>query len=204
MLKLKDLILFSADSVVCTAEEIVFKQNSFNYIQGANSSGKSLLLKALAGDYKNYKGSISYFEDTQKNIFKTGDIVLLNGDIPVVEKKTFLENIKLPFNKFTEEKRIDMIEYASQLDLVDEMKKKMFQSSRCERMKMYLIRIALLNPKVLLIDDIECYFDEETFIKVYNLFVYCIKKGMMIITTGKAAIKNVPSYSITNGELIKL
>ena len=203
MLRLKDFRLFTHQKIVASTNELVFNQNCFNYIQGGSSAGKSLILNTFAGKYNNYSGEITLFGQELQTFHKQGSVIYIDYDLPVIPKKNFIENVQLPFKKFTEDMRIQMIEYSSMLGMVDIMRNQMEYSSRAEKMLMYLIRVALLNPKLLLIDDIDCFFDEETFKKVYGLFVKCIKNGMMLITSGKATIQNIPSYTLRQGELLK-
>jgi len=71
-------------------------------------------------------------------------------------------------------------------------------------MLMYLLRASLVSPGILLIDDIDVYFDKDTLAKVQQLFQYCTKSGMIIITSGKTLVSDTPHYMIRSGEILRI
>jgi len=200
MLKITDYKLFSSQHLVLVIDEFSVEQGTFVHIQGGNSAGKTLLLKTLCGQYKNYKGKLLY----RKKKLSDNNVLLINNSLPVVENMSFLDNIQIPLGKINLIQRNRLIEMATILGIVDLMNIKMVYSSRSEKLLMYLIRASMISPNILMIDDIDTYFDDNQYDKVYQFFQYCLKSGMMVITTGKTAIDNIPNYLINKGEMNKI
>ena len=199
MLKIEEYILYSSDRIVLSIPDIIFAQGSFTYIHGSNSSGKSLFLKSLCGKYRNFQGHLGYKEFSLSSI--QNQVFFIDNDLPVIKELDFLGNIELSIGKLSTIQKNKLIDMASVVGLIDKLKDRMEYSSRSERMLMYLLRACIICPNVLLIDDIDDYFDDETFVKVYQIMPYCLKSGMILISTGKSAVENLPSYEIVNSEL---
>jgi len=199
MLKILEYKLFSAQQLVLIIEEMNVEEGTFVHIEGGNSLGKSLFLKSLCGQYKNFMGKLLY----RKKRLSDNNVLMIGGSLPVVENMSFLDNIQIPLGKVNTIQRNRLIEMATILGVVDLLNTEMKYSSRSERVLMYLIRASLISPNILLIDDFDTLFDEKRYDKVCQFIQYCLKSGMMVITTGKFAIDNVPNYLINKGEMKK-
>jgi ABC-type lipoprotein export system ATPase subunit len=204
MLKIKDYKLFSAQNIVLAFDDLGIEEGTYTHLQGNNSSGKSLFLKTLNGQYKNYKGSLLYRKKKMTDYMMNNNVILIGNYLPVVENMSFLDNIQLPFGGLNLIQRNRMIEMSTILGIVELLNFDMVYSSRSERLFIYLIRASLISPSILLIDDIDVYFDDDNYFRVYQLIQYCLKSGMIIVSTGKTAVDNIQNYMIKNGELIKL
>jgi ABC-type transport system involved in cytochrome c biogenesis ATPase subunit len=200
MLKILEYKLFSSQQLVLIIEEMNVEEGTFVHIEGANSLGKTLFLKSLCGQYKNFKGKLLY----RKKRLSDNNVLMIGGSLPVVENMSFLDNIQIPLGKINTIQRNRLIEMATILGVVDLLNNEMKYSSRSERMLMYLIRASLISPNILLIDDFDTLFDEQRYEKVCQFIQYCLKSGMMVITTGKFAVDNVPNYLISKGEMKKV
>ena len=201
MLRIKTFKLFTSKNIILTIDDLSFDLGTFSYIQGDNSTGKSLFLSTLAGQYKKFTGEIIFKNKPLLNW--KNDFLLLNNDLPVIKKLDYIENIQLSLGRLGTIQKSRLLEMATILDIVDNLKTKMEYSSRCERMFMYLIRAALLSPSILMIDDIDDYFDETIFDKVYQVISLCLKSGMLVISTGKSNMVNNLTFKIDSGELRK-
>jgi len=182
----------------------VIEQGSFVYIQGSNSTGKSLFLSSIYGEYPNFKGNL-YLRNIKVSEHKlNNNIFLLDDDLSVIDKFTFLQHLELPYKKLSIHQKNRIIEMATIVGMIDILNIKAKYISKSEKMLMFIIRAALISPYLLMIDDLDFYFDNEVIKKVYQLFLYCLKSGMIIIATGKTNIKNVPLYRINSGLLEKI
>lgn len=204
MLKISNFKLFTSDKLILSVPDLIIESGSFTYIQGLNSSGKSLLLKTLKGSYNNFKGELIFKNRKILEHWKNNNILLLNSDLPVIQDISFLQNIELPLGQLSITQKNRLIEMATILEVIDILNVKMCYSSNSEKMLLYLIRAALISPGILLIDDLDIYFDNDLFKKVYQLFLYCLKSGIIIIATGKSPLNNVTLYMIKSGGLEKL
>ena len=201
MLKIENFKLFSDKKIVLTISDMIIEQGTFSYIRGANSTGKSLFLSTLVGNYKNYKGTISFKKLPLTNT--KNNILLINNELPVIKKLDMMENIEISIGKLATLQKSRLLDMASALGIIDNLRTKMEFASRSEKMFMYLMRATLISPNILMIDDIDDYFDPEIFKKVYHIFTMCIKSGMIIISTGKSQVMNRPSFIIKSGEIRK-
>jgi len=204
MLRITDFKLYSSLNTVLTIEEIYIDEGTFIHIQGKNSTGKSLFLKSLCGQYKNYSGSLLYRRKKLSENKMNNNVVLISNYFPVIENLSFLENIQLPIGNINSIQRSRLIDMATILGVVNDLNDMMELSSRTQRLLVYLIRASLLSPSILLIDDIDTYFDDSNYEKVYQFFQFCLKSGMMIISTGKTPIENIQNYVIRNGVMEKI
>jgi ABC-type lipoprotein export system ATPase subunit len=204
MLRLQNFKLFSKDKIVLATEEIDFPVGVFTYIQGINSSGKSLLLKTLCGQYKEYKGQILFKNQRHSEAIKQNNILLINNELPVIENITFLKNIEIPIGKINQNQKNRLLEMASIVNIVNIFNDEMVLCSRSERMMMYIFRAALVSPSVLLIDDFDTFFDKEKLHEIIQLFKYMQKSRMILIATGKTTIYDVPTYKLINGDMVRM
>ena len=204
MLTIQNFYLYSEKSILLTIPDITFETADFVYIRGTNSTGKSLLLNTMAGKYQDFKGHIYLKKIPLAEHLKQNNILLLNHQLPVQKDKTMLQNIEIPFGKLTLKQKQRLIEMATTLNIIEKINHKMVYTSTSEKFAMYLVRAALISPTMILIDDIDTYFDAENIQNAIKLFQYCQKSGILTIATGKAHIENIHSYFIDKGEVHRL
>ncbi|MCK9328555.1 MAG: ATP-binding cassette domain-containing protein [Candidatus Cloacimonetes bacterium] len=196
MLKIDSYKLFSSDKLILSIPELSIEKGNFLYIQGNNFSGKTLFLNSLYGDYKNFKGSVLLNNKKISQRKDENSVFLIDSDLIVISDMTFLQHLEIPFKNLSIHQKNRVIEMASILGVMDILNVKAKYFSKSEKMMLYILRIALISPYLLLIDDLDFYFDNDNLKKVYQLILYCLKSGMIVIATGKTKIKNVPLYHI--------
>ncbi|MCL1826746.1 MAG: ATP-binding cassette domain-containing protein [Candidatus Cloacimonetes bacterium] len=201
MLIFNNFKLISTAKLVIQIEELKIVPGAFIYIKGGSSSGKSLLLSAINGSYSNYKGVITFKDKKLKPDATHNNILLINNELHVIENMTFLQNIEIPIMKNSPIVKKRLIEMAGIVEIIDLFNVKMVNCSRSEKMLMYLIRAALVDPYVLLIDDFDTFFDSEKLKNVQKLLAYFLSTGMSIIATGKLAMEHTITYKINKGFL---
>ena len=204
MLKFQNYKLYSQSRVILFLEDFAIPAGSFYYILGSSSSGKTLLLSSIAGEYTHYKGFISLKNKKLSPGQKHNNILMINNELPIIEKMTVLENIEIPIGKISPITKKRLLEMASIVDIIDLLNVKMSLCSRSEKMLMYLVRAALVNPYILLIDDLDTFFDNDMFSSVVQLFSYFQNSGMIIIGTGKGVLDNTIIYAVKHSELVRI
>lgn len=204
MLSFKDFKLFSSDKLILSVNDLTLDKSTFNYILGDNATGKSLLINTLAGEYPNYKGSIFLNKQVIKNQKHNNSILKIDDSLPVIKDLSFLEHLEMPFSKLSSLQNNRIIEMATIVECMDLLNTKTGFLSKSEKMLMYLVRAVLISPSLLLIDDFDVFFDNDYLKKVYQLFLSCLKSGMIIICTGKSNIKNITKFKLNSGALEKL
>ena len=128
--------------------------NSFTFITGSNNSGKSLLLKVLAG-IVNIKNKITY----DKEIIKS------DNDISYIATLTFnyatvLKNIRYPLERLGyEDDKINVLvrDIAKDLKITNLLNKNIKDLNEYEKLRVFLASKVIYNPKLLLLDD-PCLF----------------------------------------------
>ena len=203
MLQIKNYTLYSNHKHVLKIHELSIDPGQLVYIQGANSCGKSLFLKSLNGKYSDYHGDINFKKEPISNHHSRNNIILIDNDLPVLKHKTYLENIQIPFGELTMTQKNRLIEMATILNALDNLNEKMEFSSQSQKAVMYLLRAALISPSLLMIDDLDNYFDQESSANVLHFIKYCLKSGIIFIATGKSKIENVVHLAIQKGELVR-
>jgi len=206
MLQIDNLQIYTHQKRILTIPILYVDTGCFITIQGANSTGKTLLLQTLFGQYKHYSGFITLKKQPLAHLHNTNSILLIDNHLPVVKHLSFLDNIQIPFEKLTTTQKNRLLEMVNILGCIDLLNQKMSECSRSQRVFMYLLRSAMISPSLLLIDDIDSFFDKETLTAVQKLIAYCTKSGIIVFASTKDVI--LPSsnhtYRITNGELVKV
>ena len=128
--------------------------NSLVFVTGSNNSGKSLLLKVLAG-LVNIKNKITY----DKEIIKS------DNDISYISTLTFnyatvLKNIRYPLERLGyEDDKINVLvrDIAKDLKITNLLNKNIKDLNEYEKLRVFLASKVIYNPKLLLLDD-PCLF----------------------------------------------
>lgn len=149
--------LVSVDNLMLgpfTKFSIEIPLNSLVFVTGSNNSGKSLLLKVLAG-IVNIKNKITY----DKEIIKS------DNDISYIATLTFnyatvLKNIRYPLERLGyEDDKINVLvrDIAKDLKITNILDSKIKDLNEYEKLRVFLASKVIYNPKLLLLDD-PCLF----------------------------------------------
>ena len=149
--------LVSVDNLMLgpfTKFSIEIPLNSLVFVTGSNNSGKSLLLKVLAG-IVNIKNKITY----DKEIIKS------DNDISYIATLTFnyatvLKNIRYPLERLGyEDDKINALvkDIAKDLKITNILDSKIKDLNEYEKLRVFLASKVIYNPKLLLLDD-PCLF----------------------------------------------
>ena len=149
--------LVSVDNLMLgpfTKFSIEIPLNSLVFVTGSNNSGKSLLLKVLAG-IVNIKNKITY----DKEIIKS------DNDISYIATLTFnyatvLKNIRYPLERLGyEDDKINVLvrDIAKDLKITNLLNKNIKDLNEYEKLRVFLASKVIYNPKLLLLDD-PCLF----------------------------------------------
>ena len=149
--------LVSVDNLMLgpfTKFSIEIPLNSLVFVTGSNNSGKSLLLKVLAG-IVNSKNKITY----DKEIIKS------DNDISYIATLTFnyatvLKNIRYPLERLGyEDDKINVLvrDIAKDLKITNLLNKNIKDLNEYEKLRVFLASKVIYNPKLLLLDD-PCLF----------------------------------------------
>lgn len=164
--ELKNLGLSNSEKVILDDINLTIEKGSYLTITGPSGSGKSSLLRILAGLVSYNKGSLLF----QGRDLKDMDPVLYRRQVsycfqqPVLFGQTVRDNMTFPFEirniSFDQEKVLFAL---SRLNLGHEfLDKPIKELSGGEKQRVALVRNLLFEPQVLLLDEVSSGLDEKT------------------------------------------
>lgn len=164
--ELKNLGLSNSEKVILDDINLTIEKGSYLTITGPSGSGKSSLLRILAGLVSYNKGSLLF----QGQDLKDMDPVLYRRQVsycfqqPVLFGQTVRDNMIFPFEirniSFDQEKVLSAL---SRLNLGHEfLDKPIKELSGGEKQRVALVRNLLFEPQVLLLDEVSSGLDEKT------------------------------------------
>jgi len=205
MLRIDNLEIYLSENILFSAEYLYLNAGEKAAIIGSNDSGKSLLLKSIHGDYSNFKGSI--FIKEKSNIFykKRKHSIFIDHVPRILENKSVWQNIILPLPGITSRTRQKIIQFCETAGLGDKLDLYAKDISASSLKMMELIRAAIQLPYIILIDDIDNYFDQIKLKKAFEILNYATNNGSCVLVTCKQRLDDIElNYRLQNGELVKL
>ncbi len=224
LLKIKNLNLKIKKKIIIKKLNLKIKKGEIHFLLGKNGSGKSILALTIAGKKKYISKGKIFFK--KKNINKlTIDKIAKNGlfvsfqnnvEISGLKNQYFLYECFNNIREYRKKKILNIIDFKKLLykkikkinidkSLLKRSLNKEFSGG--EKKKNEILQILLLNPKLIILDEIDSFLDKKTLKKV----IYIIKKlkkkkkSFLIITHNKKFIKKIkPNYiHIINKKKIK-
>ena len=158
--------------------DLTIDENKIIGIIGRNGSGKTVLLKIIAGLYFKDTGNIEYNEKCTIN----NDYGILI-DSGFLDNDTGFENLKnlaLLRNKITDNDIIDVIKWVG-LDPYDKTKYKNYSTGMKQKLK--IAQAVMEKPKVLILDEPFNGLDQKSVDYFRNEIIKFKKEGLTIIIT---------------------
>jgi ABC-2 type transport system ATP-binding protein len=190
MLKIDNLQIKSGKKRILVADYAVFQPGTSYLILGRNISGKSLLLKAITGQYKAVSGNINWQE---KKLFTSKmkcSSILLERKCQLLPQKTVWQNLCLPFPKITSRIKNKITEQVHLAGLSGKIVQKAQMLSYSEQKFVELVRAAVQIPNIILLDDMDAYFDEVNYNKALQILQNCLDNNSIIIATSRTLLEN--------------
>jgi len=195
-------------SKTCRSKEIlnidnfeVFK-NKFNFIIGANGSGKTSLLNILSLVDQDYKGELYY---KGKKIDKPEQNLELRRKFAVIWQEPYLYrgdvfyNIALPlklrhFNQKLIGKKVK--EISKKLEIENLLGQSAYTLSGGERQKISIARALIVEPEILFVDESTTNLDEESIEFFNSHFADLVTDEMTVIMVShdRRQIKKLADY----------
>lgn len=193
---------------VLDIEKLEFKEGIY-VILGANGSGKSTLLNCICGINHLSSGKILY---NSKNFdASTRDLISVQVQKPYLFRKSAYENIisGLRFKKYNKEV-IDLRvqKYLNYLDVESLLNKKSNWLSGGERAKIAMLRTAVLETEVTMLDEPTAAMDIESSMKAEQLLKDMAenKRTVIVVTHDVYQAKRIADYVIfmDKGKIIEM
>lgn len=193
---------------VLNVESLEFKKG-INVVLGSNGSGKSTLLNCISGLDRLSNGRILY--DGKEIDSKIINSISLLVQKPYLFRKTSYENIisGLKFKKMSNEDiKLQVNKYLHYFDVESLLNKKARWLSGGERAKIALLRTAVLEPEVTLLDEPTSAMDIESAIKAEKLIkdMATNNRTVIIVTHDVFQAKRIADYVIfmDKGKIIEM
>ncbi|CUQ24658.1 MAG: ABC transporter ATP-binding protein [Turicibacter sp.] len=157
-----------------------FEEGKVYNLVGANGSGKTMLLKTLAGLVRLSEGNLVYNERILKREFLPNCGIIIEKH-QFIDHLTGLENMKL----LADIKKVATIEdikyYMTYFGLNPDDKRKVKVYSLGMLQKLSLVQAFMESPDVLLLDEPTNALDEEYIQKFQKLIIKCREEKKIII-----------------------
>lgn len=189
IIKLKNFSLTINDRIVLDKIGLSLCEGSVALLVGPNGSGKSSLLNSLMYDtYKPHGEAIYKSEDllslSTQDRAKAG-ILLLHQDPIEIPSVAILDFLRLSYNVLHPEEQTDPWSfkeifdvYADMLDIPDDHAYRGINEdfSGGEKKKFELLQMLILQPSLVLIDEIDSGLDFESISKVFKIINQYLKE----------------------------
>lgn len=179
MIEFKNFSKSYGKNSVIENTSITIGNNKISFLMGPNGCGKTTLLKCIAG-LESYKGIISYNEDKIDTIRK--DSLVIWDDCPFYDNLSGVDNLSVLSENINIRKK-EIYEISNKYFTKETLNRKVKTYSYGQRKKLALILHKLLNPTILIMDEISNGLDYDT-MKLLQSDIKKISKEKNIILTG--------------------
>jgi tungstate transport system ATP-binding protein len=208
IISVENLVKDYGSARVLDVEKLQLKEG-INVILGSNGSGKSTLISLISGLLKPSGGNILYngkkIDDSLRNYIS----VLVQK--PYLFKKSSYENIisGLKFKKISKEEiELRLEKYLHYLDVEPLLSKKSHWLSGGERAKIALLRTAVLETEVTILDEPTAAMDIESTFKAEVLFrdMASNNRTVIVVTHDVFQARRIADYVLfmDKGKIIEM
>ncbi len=190
MIHFLDVSKYYGNHVVFDQINCHIEMASFNYLIGANGTGKSTFFKLILNQKIPDGGEILFFQRSLGVLKKTPlaehrrQIGTIEQEHRFLRQENVETNLMLPFiiaGKKTPENLIKMRALAEQLGLANFLKKTMGDLSTGERQLVSVVRALVHEPVLILADDPTQYLSEDSAKAVIELLREAYLKGATVV-----------------------
>jgi len=201
MIEIRDLIIQGNRDFQLQVPELKISSGQFIQVVGNNNSGKSLLLKVLSFEYREFKGEIEYNGFPAKS--GSYKALLISSETALLPEASVNRNIFLPFQRVTKRKKETIMGLLKNTGLLSSINDPVYTLSRSEKKSLELVRAVVQLPHYLLLDDYDTYFDNHSLNKLSAVFEFAAKSGTTIMVTSNQQIENLSNNYIINGGVLE-
>ncbi|MFO7896931.1 MAG: ATP-binding cassette domain-containing protein [Candidatus Cloacimonadales bacterium] len=205
MLKISDFFLnIKTDNLLSIGSLEIEKGKMVNLI-GNNRSGKSLLFKTIHGEYYNYTGEILLQEKPAIFYKRRKQTVLVEATSHLLLDETVWRNIVLPFPKLSSRLKLKITELCMFAGIDRQLQQKAGMVSYSEQKFIEIIRAVAQLPSIVLIDDMDRFFDPVNLANALKICDFVTNSGSSLIISSQNKIENCDKVlKIQAGTVVEL
>lgn len=205
MLKIENLTLLIEYEKLFSLDSFNLSNKQKAIIIGNNDAGKSLFLKAIHGEHTDFEGNIFIKEKPVIFYRKRKKTILIENSVKFLPKESIWKNIVLPLDKEKSGKEEKIIMLCNIAGLGEIYNSNADNLSYSSQKLVELIRAVIQHPYLILVDDIDNYFDDIKMVRVNEIMKYALDNGTSIICTSKRKLEDFEiSCRIQNGKMVRL
>lgn len=177
MIEINDFSKRYKNKIILDDINLIIEENKISFLMGKNGSGKTTLLKCVAS-LENYEGQILI--DKKENINSKKSYFIIWDDCPYYVDDNGIDNLfLLSEGKYSKKEIYDIVK-----DVMNEslLKKKVKQYSYGEKKKLSFALIMLLNPAVIIMDEITNGLDYDTLLYLKDRLLEWSKDKIILLT----------------------
>ncbi|MBT3756262.1 MAG: ATP-binding cassette domain-containing protein [Candidatus Cloacimonetes bacterium] len=205
MLKIEGFSLSRENEKFMLINEMLIGSSMRVNIFGNNDTGRSLLLRSIHGDYFDYGGQIMIKDKSALFYKKKKKTILINNTSHLLVNESVWKNIIIPLPKITARQKQKIMELCVLAKLGDKIGLKVKTLSSSSKKFIELIRAVIQLPQIILVDDLENYFDDKNMITALEICNFALNSGTSVIATSKKKLDNFDvNYRIQDSKMVKL
>ncbi len=191
MLKISDFFLNKKKENILSIGYLEIEHSQIVNLIGNNNSGKSLFFKTIHGDYFNFSGDIIIKEKPAVFYRKRKQTALVEVASNLLPNETVWANILLPFPKISSRIKMKISELCFLVGIDDILHEKVRNISFSQQKFVEIIRSVVQLPYLVMVDDIDMYFDEVNYAKAIEVLKFAVSSGSSVLLSSKKKLPYV-------------
>jgi ABC-type nitrate/sulfonate/bicarbonate transport system ATPase subunit len=155
MLKIENFTLSFENERFMLIDDILFAGGKKINLFADNSSGKTLLLRSIHGDFTKFEGSILIKEKPPLFYKKRKKTILVENQVHLLMNESVWKNITLPLENISSRQKQKITDLCSLAGLGEKIGTKVNKLPFSSQKFVELIRAVIQLPYLILIDDME-------------------------------------------------
>ncbi len=185
MLKIENFALCFENERFMLIDEVLFAGGKKINLFADNSSGKTLLLKSIHGDFTKFEGSILIKEKPPLFYKKRKKTILVENHTHLLMNESVWKNIVLPLENISSRQKQKITDLCAITGLNEKIRTKINCLPFSSQKFVELIRAVIQLPYLILIDDMDNFFDGKNLLKALEICEYALNSGSSLLATSK-------------------
>ncbi len=185
MLKIENFSLSFENERSMLIDEVLFAGGKAVNLFADNSSGKTLFLRSIHGDFTKFEGSILIKEKPPLFYKKRKKTILIENHVHLLMNESVWKNITLPLDKISSRQKQKITDLCLTAGLNEKIGTKVNKLPFSSQKFVELIRAVIQLPYLILIDDMDNFFDDKNLLKALGICEYALNSGSSLFATSK-------------------